>query len=94
MNKTNDFVGLNEFDDYAKKFGWLYDNSWPFKNQNWESYFGPGEFSGYQMLRQTSGKMVLIKIAKPEPIAVWSGQVLTYSDFDKMIREIKYFAES
>ncbi len=92
MEKENDFADHNEFDKYAKEIGWVYDNGWDYEGESWESYAGPDGFRYVQMLRQKNGRIICIQIGKGPHKALWSGEVFTYSEFDKMIEEIKGFA--
>lgn len=79
-----DIAGINEFDEYAIAFGWIYDNGWRFEDEPWQCYGGPKRFDGYVLLRQPPERTVLIAVGDGTQRAVWRGEVRTTLDFDAM----------
>ena len=93
MDNVRDLTDHDDFDHYARECGWVYDNGWSYQAEHWDSYGGPAKFKNHQMLRLPPGRIILIKTDRPNPVQVWSGNVLTSRDFDAMIVELKILIE-
>lgn len=83
-----DITGINDFDEYAFAFGWVYDNGWLFEDEGWSCYGGPARFSGYILLRQPPARTVVIAIGGGQHSAVWRGEVTTTLEFDDMLQTL------
>ena len=93
---NNEFEDHNEFEKYAwEQGGWAYDNGWGYKDEFFgESYEGKnfgdakkGDYDFLQMLRNGNvpTKTYVIHFIGEKLNEIWSGNVVTKSDFDKMM---------
>ncbi|MBT3315565.1 MAG: hypothetical protein HN390_13235 [Anaerolineae bacterium] len=99
---NNDFEDHNEFDRYAWEHGgWAYDNGWSYKDEFFgESYAGKnfgnaekGDYDFLQMLRNGNvpSKTYIIHFVGAKINEIWSGDVVTKSDFDEMMEFVNKY---
>jgi hypothetical protein len=99
LKMSNKFIDHNDFDRYAREHGgWAYDNGWRYKDDSFgASYIGKefgsvktGDYEFIQMLREGKlpTKTVIIHIVGPKVTEIWSGEVITESDFDEMMKTV------
>lgn len=91
-----DFKDPNEFDNYVWEKGkWAYDNGWRYKGEPFGSAYIREEFDSSEagspnyllMLRDgpIPHRALILHVIGPQLIELWSGQVESKADFDKMM---------
>ena len=71
------------FDNYAAEYGWSYDNGGLYLGQHWDWYAGPTP--GLVLMRQPPARVAVVRYHGLIPSELWSGQVLTNTDFDRVM---------
>ena len=87
------FRDHNHFDAYAAKSGWGYDNGWTYQDKLWDAYAGTlfGKGDHLVMLRDRHARLLVVHYIDDQATEVWSGQVDTQEDFDKVIKHIGHY---
>jgi hypothetical protein len=85
---SNDLTTNNNFDAYARQFGWLYDNSGNYRDEHWEWYLG--NEPGLVLLRQSPDRVTVVRFESHAPTELWAGRVVTERDFDRMIIDLSH----
>jgi hypothetical protein len=99
---TGDFAINDDFDKYAWETGrWSYDNGWNYKGEFFGASYvqneikknAEGELDYFQLLRNgiTHNRTILIHVHRTQQIEIWSGQVESKIDFDKMMEILKKY---
>ncbi len=71
------------FDDHAAHYGWVYDNCGSYRNEYWDWYFG--SLAHTVLLRQSTGRLALVRLEGLTPTEIWSGQISTTEEFDDLM---------
>jgi hypothetical protein len=93
------FTG-NRFDDYAYQMGgWVYDNGWRYQDEFFGAAyvgktFGDTEDDCLLMLREGGipGRTIILHKQGNQLTEIWSGQVDTREEFDKMMRVVNNYS--
>jgi hypothetical protein len=71
------------FDEYAAEYGWSYDNGGSYLGQHWDWY--AGQTPGLVLMRQPPARVAVVRYDGLSPSELWSGQVATDMDFDRVM---------
>ena len=99
---SDNFKNPNDFDQYASEHGgWEYDNGWRYQDRYFGASFAGkvfgnvqrGEHDHLQMLREgdESTRTVIIHIVGSSITEIWSGEVCTKIDFDRMMDSVNEY---
>ena len=81
-----DLTTNQAFDDYAARFGWVYDNGGLYRGEYWEFYFRKDP--NLQLLRQEPDRIAVVRFGGSSPIEIWSGRVATSDAFDQLMERL------
>jgi hypothetical protein len=89
------------FDEYAGQTGgWAYDNGWRYAGEYFGAVYIGGKFGETEadcllMLREGDqpGRTVILHKHARQLVDIWSGQVQTKPDFDRMMQEVREYAQ-
>jgi len=86
------------FDDYAARFGWVYDNGGRYRGLDWDMYASNAHRWGMlpdgtvhntvMVMRRGRTTVAAVHFAGREPTEIWSGDVRTSGDFDRLMKII------
>jgi hypothetical protein len=86
MSMASDLTTNQAFDDYAARFGWVYDNGGRYRGEYWEYYFRKD--SDLHLLRQGPDRIAVVRFGSSPPTEVWSGRIATSDDFDQLMARL------
>jgi hypothetical protein len=92
------------FDDYAAKFGWDYDNSGWYRGLAWDRYASNPHRWGrmpdgtvhhtVEIMRRGRTTVAAVHFAGREPTEIWSGDIRTSVEFDRLLAAIAEYMVS
>jgi hypothetical protein len=71
------------FDEYAARYGWVYDNGGRYRDELWDWYCG--DEPRVVLLRQGPDRVALIRLTGTTPDEIWSGPVADTAEFDRLM---------
>lgn len=71
------------FDNYARRYGWEYDNGGWYACETWDWYSGP--VTGLILARRPPKAVAVVRFDGLTPSEVWSGEIVTTCDFDRVM---------
>jgi hypothetical protein len=80
-----DLTSNNDFDDYADRFGWAYDNGANYRGEFWDSSYVRRHFL---LLRKGPDQVCVVRFEGRTECEIWSGVIRTSDDFDRMMQSI------
>jgi hypothetical protein len=92
------------FDDYAAKFGWDYDNGGSYRCLAWDQYASNAHRWGLLpdgtvhhtvvIMRRQRDTVCAVHFVGLEPTEIWSGDIRTSTDFDRLLAIIADYMAS
>jgi hypothetical protein len=92
------------FDDYAARFAWDYDNGGQYRGLYWDRYISnshrwgllPDEtvFHTVVVMRRERTTVCAVHFAGREPPEIWSGDIRTSGEFDRLLEIIAGYMAS
>lgn len=83
------------FDDYAARFGWEYDNGGRYRGLDWDRYASNAHRwdrlpdgtvrQTVEIMRRQRTSACAVHFAGREPTEIWSGDIRTSTDFDRLL---------
>ncbi|MBI3406841.1 MAG: hypothetical protein HY040_00610 [Planctomycetes bacterium] len=93
-----------EFDDYAAKFGWDYDNGGRYKGQIWDRYASNEHrwdkrsdgtvHQTIEIMRRGPATVAAVHFTGREPKEIWTGEIRTSAEFDELMAIIAQYMET
>jgi hypothetical protein len=101
---AGDFESYGDFDKFAWGVGrWSYDNGWHYKGEFFSASYiqneikknNEGELGYFLLLRNGAirNRTILIHVLGTHRTEIWSGQIESKGDFDKMMEILKEYKE-
>ncbi len=95
MNDANELTTNQAFDDYASRFRWNYDNGGWYRGLGWDRYASNGPRwerlptgtvnQTVEIMRRGDTRVCAVHFRGREPHEIWSGDIRTGSDFDRLL---------
>jgi hypothetical protein len=89
-----DLTTNQTFDDYAARFGWEYDNGGLYRGLTWDWYASNAHRWGglpegtvrhaLVIMRRECTSVCAVHFGGHEPTEIWSGDIRTSTDFDRL----------
>jgi hypothetical protein len=87
----SELLNEQEFERYAAKWGWQYDNGGSYEGEHWTWYYSSRyHFPAYHivLMRQPSGRVAAAVFAGLAATAIWSGVISAASEFDALMARV------